>query len=185
MLPDAGVRAEGAEVGWPGRLHRWGATLLIASTVGLELWAVLGPHEDWPFTSAPMFARYQAPGDPVFELSFFVEDPAGVVELDPLRHLGMGELGFRREFFARYYGSTDPEHPSWYLPDDDETKFRKRVAEWMKLVVSAYARKQGHAPQRIWLEASKIDADGVECRMLFEFVASTGQLKTVPKVVPL
>src|SRR5688572_29539849 len=115
--PDAALGSERAH--WPSLRHRLGAALLIASITGLELWAVLGPHEDWPFTSAPMFARYQTPGDPVFELSFYVEDPAGVrVELDPLRHLGTGELGFRRHFFARYYGSTDPRHPSGHLPSE-------------------------------------------------------------------
>jgi len=178
MLPHADSRADGAP--WPGRLHRLGAALLVVTVVGLELRAVLGPHEDWPFTSAPMFARYQTPGAPVFELSFYVEDVQGVaVELEPLRHLGMGELGFRRHFFARYYGSTDPAHPSWHLPHDNRAKFEQRIAEWMKLVASVYERQQGHPPRRLWLEASKLERGHVERRTLFEYVPNTAQLRTV------
>src|SRR5262245_18124717 len=115
MLPHADAREEAAEppesalAAWPSPLQRLGAAFLVLAILGLELRAVLGPYEDWPFTSAPMFALYQTPGAPVFELSFYVEDADGVaVELDPLRHLDTGELGFRRHFFARYYGSTDP-----------------------------------------------------------------------------
>lgn len=172
-----GASLETPSAGWPGRLHRAGAALLIASICGVELWAVQGPHEDWPFTSAPMFARYQRPDDPLFELSFYVEDPAGVrVELEPLRHLGMGELGFRRHFFTRYYGSTDPRHPSWHLHNDNEAKFRERIAAWMKLIVVAYTKVQGHPPRRLWLEASKLGPKRVERRPLFEFVPSTGRL---------
>jgi hypothetical protein len=165
-------------------LHRLGAALLVASIVGLELWAVLGPREDWPFTSAPMFARYQTPADPVFELSFYVEDPAGSrVELDPLRHLGTGELGFRRHFFARYYGSTDPRHPSAHLPSDSEAAFRLRIAHWMQLVARAYGKQQGHPPRRLWLEASRLDADRIERRPLFEFDPRTGQLRPLWRAV--
>lgn len=191
MLPRADAEAEGAPRGaapeperaeWPGALHRLGAALLIACIAGLELWAVLGPHEEWPFTSAPMFARYQTPGDPVFELSFYVEDPAGVrVELDPMRHLGTGELGFRRHFFARYYGSTDARHPSGHLPSDSDAVFRQRIANWMRLVAGAYSKQQGHPPHRLWLEASKLSADRVERRPLFEFDPRTGELGTLAR----
>lgn len=190
MLPHADPEAEGAHdaavepesTHWPGRLHRAGAALLIASICGLELWAVLGPHEDWPFTSAPMFARYQTLDDPVFELSFYVEEPAGVrVELEPLRHLGMGELGFRRHFFARYYGSTDARHPSGHLASDSEAAFRQRIATFMKLVAVAYAKQQGHPPRRLWLEASAISAHHVERRPLFEFVPRTGELRRLSR----
>lgn len=178
MLPHADSRADGAQ--WPGRLHRLGAALLVVTVVGLELRAVLGPYEDWPFTSAPMFARYQTVGAPVFELSFYVEAAEGVtVELEPLRHLGMGELGFRRHFFAHYYGSTDPAHPSWHLPDDDRAKFEQRIAEWMKLIVSVYTRHEGQPPRRLWLEASKLEHGHVERRPLFEYVPSTAQLRSL------
>ena len=175
MLPDADSRADGAL--WPGQLHRLGAALLVATILGLELHAVLGPYEAWPFTSAPMFARYQTPGAPVFELSFYVEDPEGVtVELEPLRHLGIGELGFRRHFFSHYYGSTDPAHPSWHLPDDDRAKFAQRIAVWMKLIVSVYTRHEGHPPRRLRLEASKLEHGQLERRPLFEYVPSTEEL---------
>jgi len=189
MLPHADARAEGAApppesslAQWPGRVHRLGAALLVTAIVGLELRAVLGPYEDWPFTSAPMFARYQTPGAPVFELSFYVEDAEGVtVELEPLRHLGTGELGFRRHFFARYYGSTDPQHPSWHLPDDNPAKFEQRIAEWMRLVVSVYTRRAGHPPRRIWLEASKLENGRLERRPLFEYAPSTARLSALSR----
>jgi len=190
MLPHADARAEGAEAptgstpaALPSRLHRFGAALLVAAILGLELRAVIGPYEDWPFTSAPMFARYQTPGDPLFELSFYVEDVEGVtMELDPLRHLDTGELGFRRHFFARYYGSTDPEHPSWHLPHDNRAKFEQRIAEWMKLVVAVYTRRAGHPPRRVWLEASKLEHGHVERRPLFEYVPSTARLRPLARV---
>src|SRR6187399_890181 len=185
-LPHADSRAEGSHgaptVGWPSRIHQMGAALLIASVCGLELRAVLGPYDDWPFTSGPMFARYQGPNDQVFELSFYVEDPEGtILELNPEQHLGLGELGFRRHFFTRYYGSTAELHPNGHFPRDGRAAFRGRIAAWMKLVVTAYARKQGHAPGRIWLEASKLSAGRVERRPLFEFSPKTGQLRELPR----
>ena len=171
----------GAIEGEPRRWHKLGAASLILVICGLELRAILGPHEDWPFTSAPMFARYHARRDPLFELSIWIEPLGGqLVELEPGPHLGLGELGFRRQFFARYYGSTDPAHPSGHHSQDDEARFRTRLGQWMKLVSSAYVRRTGIPLRSIRLEVRRHSKAGVERRPLAHFDVSSRLLTLLP-----
>lgn len=113
--------------------------------VGLELWAVLGPWESWPFTSAPMFARYQARGAPVYYLEWWVLDGGERRLLSPQRGLGLGELPFRRGYFAAYYGSADPRHPGGHFPGDSEASFVARQSEYCRRLAAAWAHAKGMA----------------------------------------
>ena len=174
------MNAEAAP-GEPCRWHKLAAALLIVLICGLELRAVLGPYEDWPFTSAPMFARYHAPGDPLFELAVWLEPETGpLVELEPDAHLGLGELGFRRQFFAKYYGSTDPRHPSGHHPHDDEASFRARLSRWMQLVSRAYTRRTGMKLKSVQLEVRRLSKAGVERRPVAHFEATSGAVRLLP-----
>lgn len=163
--------------GWPGRWHRLAASALLATVVALQLRAMIGPHEDWPFTSAPMFARYQAPGDPLVELRVLVvTEGRGEFELDAERDLGLGELGFRRQFFSQYYGSTDPEHPSRHYSKDGFAQHRQRVLDWMRKVARGVRRKRGQLPQRLRLEAVRVTGSERERHPLFEYLPATDVL---------
>jgi hypothetical protein len=115
-------------------------TLLLA---GLELFALLSPWEDWPFSSAPMFARSQARGAPVYYLEWWLERPAERRLLSPQRDLGIGELPFRRGYFAAYYGSADPAHPGRRFPNDDEASFLARQSDYCARLEAAWAQKSG------------------------------------------
>lgn len=169
--------SEGEPQGW----HRLAAALLILLICGLELRAILGPHEDWPFTSAPMFSRYHTRSDPLFELAVWIEPEGGaLVELEPGPHLGLGELGFRRQFFARYYGSTDPAHPSGHHPGDDEERFRTRLGKWMRLVSRAYTRRTGVPLKSVRLEVRRLSKDGVERRPLAYFRVASEVVTLLP-----
>lgn len=158
-------------------LGKLGALGVIVLVLGLELRAVLGPHEDWPFTSAPMFARYVAPGDPLYELRIFLERPDGSErELSPRRDLGLGELGFRRQLFARYYGSTDPRHPSGHHPGDTPERFRERLRDFMHKLASVHARRGSHPVVAYRLEVWKLENERVERRPLVRYDVALREL---------
>jgi hypothetical protein len=156
--------------GAPGRAHKLAALALVGALCLLQLRAMWGPYEDWPFTSAPMFARYHAAGDPLFEFRLFVVGQDGAArELDPRRDLGLSEIGFRRQFFANYYGSTDPYHPSRHLPGDDEQAFLERVRDWMLRVERAYRVQNHRTPRLLRLEVWRIRQDSIEKRPIVEY----------------
>lgn len=181
-VDQADAAAPESAPGWPGRWHRLLASLLVVTVVGLQLRAVLGLHEDWPFTSAPMFARYQAPGDPLYELRVYAVGPGGApVELDPERDLGLGELGFRRQLFSHYYGSTDPLHPAGHHPADSFELHRQRVLDWMRKVARGYQRQRGQQAERLRLEAVQISGSVVERRPLFDYAPAADHLVVAPR----
>lgn len=148
-----------------GRWHCLGASVLVVGLVGLELRAILGPYEDWPFTSAPMFARYHAAEDPLFELRLIARHLDGSEhEIVPQRDLGVGELAFRRQFFSKHYGSVDPKHPGGHMGMDDRKTFEKRLETWMRRVARVYERTTGHALAGMRLEAWRIAPEGSQSR---------------------
>jgi hypothetical protein len=173
MLTLSAVRHEVARWSTPSVLHRALAGILIASVVSLEAWAVLGPHEDWPFSSAPMFARYHARGEPLYEFVLVAQHADGArVVIQAKRHLGLGELGFRRQFFGRVYGSTDPEHPSGHHPSDDAGKFRQRLTIWMRKVAATYKVQTGRSAVSLSLELRQVSPRSESREVARYYVAS-------------
>ncbi len=161
----------------PSFVHKCAAGLLVLTLCALELRAIVGPHEDWPFTSAPMFARYVAAGDPLYELHLVVELPSGSeTELDPKRDLGMGELGFRRQFFTQVYGSTDPRHPSQHRLDDSRERFRARLLDSMKKLSGVYTRRSGRALAGLRLEVWRLEGPRLERRPVARYGVANQQL---------
>jgi hypothetical protein len=114
--------------------------------VGLELAAVLSPREDWPFTSAPMFARRHERSAPLYYIEWWVEQGRRRRLLSPQEDLGIGELPFRRGYFAAYYGSADPEHPGGRGAGDGEPAFVQRQTEYCGLLRAAWARLRRATP---------------------------------------
>lgn len=160
---DPGVLAVGV---W----HRLAAGALVATLVALQLGAMLGPHEDWPFTSAPMFARYHSADEPLFELRFIARFADGhEQEILPQRDLGLGELAFRRQFFAKHYGSADPKHPGGHQAQDTRVAFERRMTSWLRRVAVVYERGTGRALAAVRLEARRVTPSGTESKRVFEF----------------
>jgi hypothetical protein len=158
-----------------GVWHRLGATALVAALVGLQLRAMLGPYEDWPFTSAPMFARYHAAEDPLFELQFIARLPDGSEhEIVPQRDLGLGELAFRRQFFARHYRSADPKHRGERPTQDGRAAFEQRMAAWLKRVARVYERTTRHRLAGVRLEVRRVTSSGSESRRVADLDLARG-----------
>jgi hypothetical protein len=151
---------------WPSRGARLGVGLLAAAILGLELRAIAGPHEDWPFSSAPMFAYYHDAGSPLFELELFAEvAPGRERRIEPRTDLGIGQIAFKRLLFADHYGSTDPVHPAGHHENDSPERFRRRMSEFCRKVARVFAQRTGTTPRSIRVELSRIeqqrDARGV------------------------
>jgi hypothetical protein len=148
-----------------GIWHRLGAGALVIGLVALKVRAMLGPHEDWPFTSAPMFARYHSPDQPLFELRLIAQHADGSEhEIVPQRDLGLGELAFRRQFFAKHYGSADPRHPGGHLENDTREAFERRLGAWMRRVAGVYQRRTGRVLAGVSVEVRRVTATGSESK---------------------
>ncbi len=166
---------------WPSRRAQIAVALLAAAVLGLELRAILGPHEDWPFSSAPMFAYYHDADWPLFELNLYAETAPGVERpIEPRGDIGIGEIAFKRLLFADYYGSIDPWHPAGHHADDSPERFRLRMSELCRKVARAFRERTGTPARRIRVEAARIEqrrnAEGeleasgaVERRTIFVF----------------
>ena len=164
-----------------GGWHQLGAGLLVACLLALQLRAMLGPHEDWPFTSAPMFARYHTMGEPLFELRVFARLAGGdELEVVPARDLGIGELAFRRQLFSRHYGSVDPKNPGGHRAGDNPELFRERLKNWMGRVSRAYSRSTGRELASLRLEVRRLARGRTEARSLAELQLSSGELSLSP-----
>ena len=158
-----------------GRWHRLGAAALVFGLVALQLRAMLGPYEDWPFTSAPMFARYHAAEDPLFELRLIARHMDGSEhEIVPQRDLGLGELAFRRQFFSKHYGSADPKHPGGHMLGDDRDAFKRRLEVWLGRVARVYERVTGTALSGVRLEARRVTPRGSESRRVADLDLGRG-----------
>jgi hypothetical protein len=140
----------------PSRAHKLFAIGLAALLLGLELVAIAGPHEDWPFTAAPMFARYHAREQPLFEIDVFVRDSSGARRPLRARELGLGELSFKRQLFARWYGSTDPRHPAGHHANDTPQRFAARMAEFLDRLAKIETRRTRRAPAVLELEVRRV-----------------------------
>jgi hypothetical protein len=139
---------------------------------------MLGPHEDWPFTSAPMFARYHTASDPVFELHVMISlINGGELHLQPQQHLGVGELPFRRLLFAKYYGSTDPEHPFGHHPVDSRANFQRRMKLALENTVRAFEVHTGERVRAARVEVRRFDAGGVIVRPILEYQVHSRSLR--------
>jgi hypothetical protein len=142
-------------------LHKLGALSLAVFVLGLQLRATLGPWEDWPFTSAPMFAFPHAASEPLYEIAI-VE-----VREDLSEHrlraadLGLRELSFGRYFFGEVYGSTDPRHPAGHHPSDTPARFAQRMGEFSARVASIRERR-GQRLVALRYELVRLDASGTK-----------------------
>jgi hypothetical protein len=143
---------------WPSPLRRIAVAALAAAVVGLELWAIQGPHEDWPFTSAPMFAYYHDADWPLFELNLYAETASGSEKpIEPRTQLGIGEIAFKRLLFADYYGSIDPRHPAGHRDDDSPERFRQRLSDFCRKVARAFAERTGAPARKIRVEVARVE----------------------------
>jgi hypothetical protein len=143
---------------WPSRHAQVAVAVLAATLLGLQLWAILSPREDWPFSSAPMFAYYHDADWPLFELNLYAETlPGSARAIDPRADLGIGEIAFKRQLFADYYGSIDRAHPAGQHDDDSPERFRQRMSELCRKVARAFQQRTGTPVRKIRVEVARVE----------------------------
>jgi hypothetical protein len=148
----------------PTRAAKLGALALTALLVGLQLRAMIGPWEDWPFTSAPMFARYHSADRPLYEIAIVEEADSGAERRLAASDFGLREISFGRSFFGDVYGSTDPHHPAGHHPGDTPDRFAARMAELSARLVAVRERRGAPRPRALRYELWRIERGSVTAR---------------------
>ncbi len=144
---------------------QWALGLAVSLVLSLlQIRAIAGPYEDWPFSSAPMFARYQSRKAPLYYIEWWVQDGGPKRLIMPERDLGVGELPFRRGYFAAYYGSVDERHPSGPHRADDPSRFAERQADFCQRLRAAFRRRGGSEQAAFSLEVSERVAGSTRAR---------------------
>jgi hypothetical protein len=120
--------------------------------IGLQLWAMAGYRDDWPFAANAMFAFPRQTSEPVYELDVLVEVEAGWRTLDPKADLGLAHPEFfRRMFFSRYYGSTNGQFPQRMFSSDDRARFEARLTSFCQAVEHSMT-DHGETPSALRVE---------------------------------
>lgn len=134
------------------------AFILILLT--LQIVAIIGPFDDWPFASNSMFGFYRVPGEPTYDIVILLEDEMGNVrQLDAVKDLGVPSAdSFRRLVFSRWYGSVEPFFPQGKYPDDSRAAFAARLTDLSRKIVSVVRRRNP--------AASAITAVDIELRTM-------------------
>ena len=114
--------------------------MLVLALIGLQVWAMVGYHDDWPFAANAMFAFPRDASEPTYELRTDVEVDGRWRTLDPVADLGINNPeNFRRMFFSVYYGSTDGDFPQRAFSSDDRTRFEARLSAFCRAVARSLA----------------------------------------------
>jgi hypothetical protein len=121
--------------------------------------ALIRPFEEFPYTSAPMFAHYvDKETTPRFALRFVAEMSRTDREI-PITpgHLGVPGVPFSRHYFGQVYGSTDPHSPFGSHGDDTRPAFERRNAEFFARVALVLRRRD----PGLWKSLARIRLEAV------------------------
>jgi hypothetical protein len=136
-----------------------------------------------------MFAHHHAPEAPLYEFDFELEEAGGLRrDIDPRADLGIGEIAFKRLFFADYYGSVDARHPSGHHPDDSPDRFLARLGDFCSRIARIIEKRTQRPPRSIGIhlitrsvartENGELRPSGVIARQnIVEFDVKSGKLR--------
>lgn len=111
-------------------------------------------EENFPLTSAAMFARDAGPDRPKYTMHWYVEDEAGV-QLEHPTSLGLSE----RHFFLHFYGVSDGDPPYPDTPQDASyAAFEQRATPWFAVFTARYQQRYGRTVERVRLLMRQRDA---------------------------
>jgi hypothetical protein len=137
-------------------------SIFIFVLVGLQAWAILAYRDDWPFASNSMFSFEREPGEQVYDLRLRVEVDGRWRRLAPVTDLGApDEESFRRLFFTRWYGSSDPEYPQRAFDRDSRQAFVARMSEFCRTVEEEMASR-GMRPEALAVAVAELRREGDE-----------------------
>lgn len=169
------------EVPLSHKVYAWIVTALFLLP---ELFAIALPIENWPVTSAPMFAHYVGLETPRYQFRFVGEYGNRKKKARKIRgsKIGLTERKLMRHFFGKVYGSIDPRAPWGHFLNDTPEKFEARLSRFFRgLVIQINKkkkwRKYSKGLQSIRLEVVKLGPDNQieEKRVVGTFSLKTGQ----------
>jgi hypothetical protein len=145
--------------------ERWGRRFgVVASLVFLlpHVLTIVSPHEEFPFTSAPMFAHYLGEATPRYRFLFTAEfdDSRSPQEVRGAQ-LGVAGVEFTRYFFGKVYRSIDPDSPFTGPGSDTPAAFEGRMTTFLGRMAAVLQRRdpvRWRGLQRLRLEVVRMDA---------------------------
>jgi hypothetical protein len=142
--------------GWPVAL----STVFIVAFLLPNAVALFIPYEEFPYTSAPMFAHYVTDNTPRYRFRFFAEYPNGHASQEiRAADLKLNGTMFSRYFFGSVYGSIEPLSPYGHYGNDTRETFEKRLTEFFHSA-TIVLNQRPEAPSaigRIRLEVAQLD----------------------------
>lgn len=141
-------------LGEPTIVHRALANVFICAVLAVVAAGTLLRREDWPLSCVPMFANHVEPDGARYSFRFVAIDGKGKEKEIPADASGVPELRLKRVFFARSYGSSDPDYEYGAIPGDTPEAFEKRMTEFFR-IFTAEAREREALPPST--EAIRLD----------------------------
>jgi len=132
---------------------RWSellAGVFIAAVLLPQLAALVVPYEEFPYTSAPMFAHYVGPDTPRYRFRFVAERGDGSAEREiRATDLGLNGVELSRYFLGSIYGSMDPLSPFGHHGGDTPEAFEARLSTFFRDATTVLERRGGAAPGQL------------------------------------
>ncbi|MCB0352199.1 MAG: hypothetical protein KDD64_01705 [Bdellovibrionales bacterium] len=124
-----------------------------------NLWAVISPYENWPFTCAPMFAHYVDESTPRYRFAFQVQFEDG--SRDEVGYYSAGlNWSLMRYFFKWVYGATPSGGVFALYPSDTQENFENRLSTFFSAFVSALSERIApKKPIKLTLHAIRLDRE--------------------------
>jgi hypothetical protein len=133
----------------------------IALFLAPNLAALVVPYEEFPYTSAPMFAHYASANTPRYHLRFVAEVDGADREVIAPSMLGAPGTPLARLFFGHVYGSIEPSSPFGVRGPDTPAAFEARLSRFFGAVVTVLERRDPtwQRPTHIRLDAVRLTPD--------------------------
>jgi hypothetical protein len=137
---------EGPRRGWNGSVgYKLVVVVLSLAFLAPNLWAIVQPYEDWPYTSLPMYAPSVDRDTPRYRFIFLGELSDGPEQEVSTYSVGV-DYAAMRFFFMYVYGSVETgASPFNRFPDDTRRAFEDRLSRFFAAYTKRY---EGRFPAR-------------------------------------
>jgi hypothetical protein len=148
--------------GWSGGVAY--KLLVVAFSLALlapNLWAIVEPYEDWPYTSLPMYAHYVDRDTPRYKFVFVGERSDGGEQELSAYSVGV-DYAAMRFFFTHVYGSMESgASPFNRFPGDTRSAFEERLSRFFAAYVRRYqSRFPNQSLRGIRLQVARLQWEG-------------------------
>jgi hypothetical protein len=121
-----------------------------------QIWAISAAIEDWPLGANAMFA-YDV--DQLFEVIFHIETAEGKWRrIEARRDLGLSDAALKRKFFAKYYGSNNPNFAQRYISSTPQSSRVDRL-RLFSLKLHKILVRQGQNVHSIRIDLDRLGSD--------------------------